>query len=55
MHHIKATLPDIKAKIGQNLVKFETELASLGGAQGEGNSVSSFFPSLSVFRTDLGG
>lgn len=41
MHHIKATLPDIKQKISQNLQKYEAELASLGGAQGEGNNVSS--------------
>lgn len=40
MHHIRSTLPDIKAKINQNLAKFEAELASLGGAQGAENSVS---------------
>ncbi|BGP37737.1 vacuolar protein sorting-associated protein 1 [Rhodotorula kratochvilovae] len=41
MHHIKATLPDIKAKISQNLAKYEAELASLGGPQGgtDGSSV----------------
>ncbi|KAM0792327.1 vacuolar protein sorting-associated protein 1 [Microbotryomycetes sp. NB124-2] len=38
MHHIKATLPDIKQKISANLVKYEAELASLGGPQGEGNN-----------------
>lgn len=41
MHHIKATLPDIKSKISQNLLKFEQELATLGGAAGEQNSVRS--------------
>ncbi|GAA6006346.1 dynamin-like GTPase VPS1 [Rhodotorula paludigena] len=41
MHHIKATLPDIKQKISQNLAKYEAELASLGGPQGgtDGSSV----------------
>ncbi|GAA5843681.1 hypothetical protein JCM9279_000101 [Rhodotorula babjevae] len=41
MHHIKATLPDIKAKISANLAKYEAELASLGGPQGgtDGSSV----------------
>ncbi|GAA5910224.1 dynamin-like GTPase VPS1 [Sporobolomyces salmoneus] len=41
MHHIKTTLPDIKQKISQSLTKFETELASLGGAAGgtDGSSV----------------
>ncbi|GAA5958159.1 hypothetical protein JCM3765_002833 [Sporobolomyces pararoseus] len=41
MHHIKTTLPDIKQKISQSLTKYETELASLGGAAGgtDGSSV----------------
>ncbi|GAA5848262.1 hypothetical protein JCM8547_004460 [Rhodosporidiobolus lusitaniae] len=41
MHHIKATLPDIKQKISQNLAKYEAELASLGGPSGgtDGSSV----------------
>ncbi|KAJ8295390.1 Vacuolar protein sorting-associated protein 1 [Rhodotorula toruloides] len=41
MHHIKATLPDIKQKISQNLTKYEAELASLGGPNGgtDGSSV----------------
>lgn len=39
MHHIKATLPDIKQKISSNLTKYEQELASLGGPQGEGSNV----------------
>lgn len=44
MHHIKATLPDIKQKISQNLSKYEAELASLGGPQGESNNVSRSSP-----------
>jgi vacuolar protein sorting-associated protein 1 len=31
MHHIQATLPDIKARITQQLQKYNAELASLGG------------------------
>lgn len=39
MHHIKTVLPDIKMKIQSTLLKSEQELASLGGATGEGNGV----------------
>ncbi|CAE6348071.1 unnamed protein product [Rhizoctonia solani] len=38
MHHIRATLPDIKARIQQQLQKYNTELQSLGGAMGDSNS-----------------
>ncbi|KAG8740194.1 vacuolar protein sorting-associated protein 1, partial [Ceratobasidium sp. 428] len=38
MHHIRATLPDIKARIQQQLQKFNAELQSLGGAMGDSNS-----------------
>ncbi|PWN41538.1 putative VPS1-member of the dynamin family of GTPase [Ceraceosorus guamensis] len=38
MHHIRTTLPDIKAKIQQQLQKFNSELSSLGGALGDTNS-----------------
>jgi len=38
MHHIRATLPDIKARITQNLQKYNAELISLGGPTGDGNS-----------------
>jgi dynamin 1-like protein len=30
MHHIKNTLPEIKAKISAGLIKYQQELASLG-------------------------
>ncbi|KAK4703813.1 vacuolar protein sorting-associated protein 1, partial [Phenoliferia sp. Uapishka_3] len=59
MHHIRSTLPDIKAKINQNLAKFETELASLGGAEGAGNSgnviLSIITEFCSEFRTAIDG
>jgi hypothetical protein len=31
MHHIRATLPDIKVRITEQQKKFNTELQSLGG------------------------
>ncbi|KAI9348288.1 Dynamin central region-domain-containing protein [Zopfochytrium polystomum] len=34
MHHIRNTLPDIKAKISQSLAKFNNELAQLGDPMG---------------------
>lgn len=40
MHHIRATLPDIKARIGAQLSKYSSELKALGGAMGETNPVS---------------
>lgn len=39
MHHIRATLPDIKARIAQQLSKYSAELKALGGAMGETNPV----------------
>ncbi|QRW14998.1 dynamin central region protein [Ceratobasidium sp. AG-Ba] len=38
MHHIRATLPDIKARIQQQLQKFNAELQTLGGPMGDSNS-----------------
>ena len=38
MHHIRNTLPDIKAKIQTQLTKYQAELTSLGGALGDANS-----------------
>lgn len=35
MHHIKNTLPEIKAKISAGLIKYQQELASLGDPLGE--------------------
>jgi vacuolar protein sorting-associated protein 1 len=35
MHHIRATLPDIKARIAQQLQKYNAELQTLGGAMGD--------------------
>lgn len=38
MHHIRNTLPDIKAKISSQLQKYQAELNSLGGPLGDANS-----------------
>ncbi|KAG1839519.1 Dynamin central region-domain-containing protein [Suillus subluteus] len=38
MQHIRATLPDIKARISQQLQKFTAELATLGGPLGDASS-----------------
>ncbi|KAL4075418.1 Dynamin central region-domain-containing protein [Scleroderma yunnanense] len=38
MQHIRSTLPDIKARISQQLAKFNAELISLGGPMGDGSS-----------------
>ena len=40
MHHIRSTLPDIKARISSQLQKYNAELISLGGAMGNQNSQS---------------
>lgn len=59
MHHIRATLPDIKARISQNLQKFNTELQSLGGPTADNNSgnviLSVITEFTSEFRTTIDG
>lgn len=59
MHHIRTTLPDIKARISQNLQKFNAELLSLGGPQGDGSSgnivLSVITEFTSEFRTTIDG
>lgn len=59
MHHIRATLPDIKARITQQLSKYSTELQSLGGPLGDGNSgnvvLSVITEFTSEFRTVIDG
>lgn len=59
MHHIRATLPDIKARITQQLQKYNAELITLGGAMGgenSGNVVLSVITEFtSEFRTIIDG
>lgn len=53
MHHIRNTLPDIKARISQQLVKYQTELASLGGALGETNPGSVVLSTITEFCNEF--
>jgi dynamin 1-like protein len=53
MHHIRATLPDIKARISQNLQKFSAELATLGGPLGEANSGNIVLSVISEFTAEF--
>ncbi|KAG8903351.1 vacuolar protein sorting-associated protein 1 [Tulasnella sp. 403] len=59
MHHIRNTLPDIKARIQQQLQKYNAELASLGGPLGDGNAgnvvLSVITEFTSEFRTVIDG
>ncbi|ODN76808.1 hypothetical protein L202_05410 [Cryptococcus amylolentus CBS 6039] len=53
MHHIRNTLPDIKARISQQLNKYQTELASLGGAMGETNPGSLVLSTITEFTSEF--
>ncbi|KAF9466281.1 Dynamin central region-domain-containing protein [Collybia nuda] len=59
MHHIRATIPDIKARITQQLQKYNAELLSLGGPLGDGNAgnvvLSVITEFTSEFRTTIDG
>ncbi|KAI8999046.1 Dynamin central region-domain-containing protein [Trametes punicea] len=59
MAHIRATLPDIKARISQQLQKYNAELQSLGGPLGDGNSANVVLSVItefcSEFRTTIDG
>lgn len=53
MHHIRNTLPDIKARISQQLAKYQAELASLGGAMGETNPGSVVLSTITEFCSEF--
>ncbi|KAG0243416.1 vacuolar protein sorting-associated protein 1 [Mortierella sp. GBA43] len=60
MHHIRNTLPEIKAKIQAALVKYQTELATLGDGMLEGAGQASIVLNIitefcSEFRTIIDG
>lgn len=59
MHHIRATLPDIKQRIAQQQQKYNAELQSLGGALGDESSSSIVLSVItefcSEFRTTIDG
>ena len=53
MQHIRSTLPDIKARISQQLAKFNAELASLGGPMGDGSSGNVVLSVITEFTNDF--
>ena len=53
MHHIRATLPDIKARISQQLQKFNTELISLGGDIGDDNAANIVLSIITEFTSEF--
>ncbi|KAJ8093081.1 vacuolar protein sorting-associated protein 1 [Marasmius tenuissimus] len=52
MHHIRATLPDIKARISQQLQKYNAELITLGGSMAD-NSGNVVLSVINEFATDF--
>ena len=53
MAHIRATLPDIKARISQQLQKFNAELQTLGGAFGDTSSSSIVLNVITEFTNEF--
>lgn len=53
MHHIRNTLPDIKTRIQQNLLKYQNELQQLGGAEGDQNSGTVILNIITEFSADF--
>ena len=53
MHHIRATLPDIKAHITLQLQKYNVELQSLGRLLGDGNSSSIVLNIITKFTNEF--
>lgn len=52
MSHIRASLPDIKAKISQQLSKYTTELSSLEDFVGDGSSSNILLSIITEFTAD---
>ena len=52
MHHIRATLPDIKSRIASQLQKYNAELQSLGGLHGDQSSSSLVLSVITEFTTE---
>ena len=53
MHHIRATLPDIKQRITTQLQKYNAELMSLGGPMGDQSSSSVVLSVITDFCSDF--
>ncbi|KAG9015888.1 vacuolar protein sorting-associated protein 1 [Tulasnella sp. 427] len=49
MHHIKSTLPDIKAKIEEQKKQHQAELLQLGGGPGEDNAANIVLTAITFF------
>jgi vacuolar protein sorting-associated protein 1 len=53
MHHIRATLPDIKQRITTQLQKYSAELQSLGGVMGDQSSSSMVLAVITEFTSEF--
>lgn len=53
MHHIRTVLPDIKTRIQQQLQKYQAELVTLGGAQGDSASSSVVLATITEFCVEF--
>jgi replication fork clamp-binding protein CrfC len=53
MHHIRATLPDIKARITQQLQKYNAELQTLGGPLSDGNTGNVVLQVITEFTSEF--
>ena len=53
LHHIRATLPDIKARISSQLQKYQAELLTLGGGPGEDNASNVVLSIISEFTREF--
>ena len=53
MHHIRATLPDIKARISKNLSTYQTELLTLGGGMADANSGNIVLSVITEFTSEF--
>jgi replication fork clamp-binding protein CrfC len=53
LHHIRASLPDIKARISQQLSKYSAELVTLGGPLGEGSEANVVLSVITEFTSEF--
>lgn len=53
MNHIRATLPDIKMRISQQLQRYNTELQQLGGPMGDSSSSNIVLSVITDFCSDF--
>ncbi|KAG8932943.1 vacuolar protein sorting-associated protein 1 [Tulasnella sp. 419] len=53
MHHIRSTLPDIKAKIESQKKQYSAELLTLGGGPGEDNAANIVLSAITFFDAEF--